>query len=154
MNRKLFIMMCFLLIVFSAGCSNEDEDSNLYNTWILVSYGNESNEVLKEAKGYFYQITFNSDGTYSGLVDGVYYGQSDESIVYGNRLSGRYVCIGNTIKIIDGDVTQRGVEGADPDRFFFTHLREIYTYKISASELWLYYSKDEYFKFRIKKGGK
>ena len=150
MNRKLVIMLSSLLMILSVGCSSDDEDNNLYNTWILVSYGNESNEVLKEAKGYFYQITFKSDGTYSGLVDGIYCSPSDKTIVYGNWLSGRYVCNGNTIKIIDGDVTQRGVEGADPDRFFFTHLREIYTYKISTSELRLYYSKDEYFKFRIK----
>ena len=154
MKKYLYILMSTMLIALSAGCSSDDEDNNLYNTWILVSYGNGANDVLKEAKGYFYQITFKSDGTYSCLVDGIYYGQSDSTIAYGNRLSGRYACNGNTIKIIDGDVTQRGVEGADPDRFFFTHLREIYTYKISASELWLYYSKDEYFKFRIKKDKK
>ena len=154
MKKKIFIMMCFLLIIISAGCSSDDEDNNLYNTWILVSYGNGANDVLKEAKGYFYQITFKSDGTYSSLVDGIYYGQSDSTIAYGNRLSGRYACNGNTIKIIDGDVTQRGVEGADPDKFFLTHLGDIYTYKISAFELRLYYSEDEYFKFRIKKDKK
>ena len=138
--KKSFLLwmgVVLMMVVGMSSCSSDDEDNNLYNTWILVSYGNESNEVLKEAKGYYYLITFHPDGTYSGQA-------------YGNKMGGKYACIGHMIRIIDGDVTQRGVEGADPDRFFFTHLREIYTYKISTSELRLYYSKDEYFKFRIK----
>ena len=53
MKNKLFMMMCCLLMIISAGCGNDDDNSSLYNTWILASYGNESNEVLKEAKGYF-----------------------------------------------------------------------------------------------------
>ena len=137
MKNYLFILTSALLIVLSAGCSSEDQDSNLYNSWILVSYGSESNEVLKEAKGYFYQITFNPDGTYSGIA-------------YGNEMGGQYKRTGNTIIIFDGDITTVEVIGSDPDRFFLKHLHDVSTYKISASELKLYYSKDEFFKFRIK----
>ena len=129
--------MSTMLMTISAGCSSDDQNPGLCNTWILVSYGNESNEVLKEAKGYFYKITFNPDGTYSGIA-------------YGNEMGGLYNCIGNTIKIIDGDITTVEYEGSDPDRFFLKHLHDVSTYKISASELRLYYSEDEYFKFRIK----
>ena len=137
MKNRLFMMTCFLLMIISAGCSKDDDDSSLYNTWILVSYGNESNEVLKEAKGYFYHITFNSDGTFSGQA-------------YGNKMGGKYECVGNLIKFIDTNITQLEVEGSDPDMFFLEHWHEVYSYKISASELRLYYSEDQYFKFRIK----
>ena len=131
------MMTCFLLMIISAGCSKDDDDSSLYNTWILVSYVNATGEVQKEAKGYNYQVTFNSDGTYSGLA-------------YGNKMSGKYTCVGNRFEITDGNITQMDVEGSDPDMFFLEHWHEVYSYKISASELRLYYSEDQYFKFRIK----
>lgn len=135
-GRVLIISILIALFCF-CGCSNDDENSNLYNTWILVSYGNESNEVVKEAKGFVYEMAFNPNGTYFGRA-------------YGNKLCGKYVCSGNTIKIFDGDITQVYVIGSDPDRFFLDHLRDVYTYKISASELRLYYSEYHFFKFRIK----
>ena len=91
MKKYLFIMMSTMLIVLSAGCSSDDEDKYLYNTWRLVSYGNESNEVLKEANGFFYQITFNSDGSFIGLIDGIYSGQADRTVVFGTRLDGQYM---------------------------------------------------------------
>ena len=127
--------MCLGLTIISAGCSNDDDDFSLYNTWILVSYGNESNEVLKEANGYFYHITFNSDGTFSGQA-------------YGNKMEGKYECIGNQIKFIDTNTTQIELEGSDPDMSFWEHWDDVYAYKISASQLRLYYSDDQYFKFR------
>ena len=140
-----------MLGIFCA-CSNSDDTTDiiegpiidnqkspltLYNQWGLVSYGNESNEVLKEAKGYYYLITFHSDGTYSGKA-------------YGNEMVGTYECIGNHFKFIDGNITQLDVVGADPDKFFLEHLFDVCTYKITDTELRLYYSKDQYFKFRIK----
>lgn len=137
MKKKLFFVMCFLLIIGFAGCNNDDDDFSLYNTWILVSYGNESNEVLKETNGYFYHITFNSDGTFSGHA-------------YGNKMGGKYECIGNQIKFIDTVTTQVELEGSDPDMFFWEHWDEVYAYKISASQLKLYYSDNQYFNFRIK----
>ncbi len=137
MKKYLFMMMSAILMVMSAGCSSDDEDNNLYNTWILVSYGNESNEVLKEAKGYYYHLSFSPDGTYSGQA-------------YGNKIWGKYVCVGNKIKFTDINALQGYVLGSDPDMFFLEHYHEVYTYKISASELRLYYSEDQFFKFRIK----
>ncbi len=137
MKKFLLILKCLVLIVILAGCSNDNDDSSLYNTWILVSYGNESNEVLKEANGYFYQITFNIDGTYSGLA-------------YGNEMGGNYKCIGYGIQIYPGNITQKDCEGADPDHFFLEHLEDVYLYTITDTELKLFYSKDQYFKFRIK----
>ena len=136
---KKFLVLFNVLAAISclSGCSKDDDDFSLCNTWILVSYGNESNEVLKEAKGYYYLITFHPDGTYSGQA-------------YGNKMGGKYACIGHMIRIIDGDITQKYVEGSDPDRFFLEHWRDVYVYKISASELRLYYSDDQYYKFRIK----
>lgn len=129
--------MSAVLMTISAGCSSDDQDPGLCNTWILVSYGNESNEVLKEAKGYFYKVTFNPGGTYSGIA-------------YGNEMEGDYSRFGHTINISHPCRTKIYVVGSDPDYFFFDHLHDVSTYKISASELRLYYSEDEYFKFRIK----
>ena len=137
MKKYLYILMSAMLITISAGCSNDEEVQSLSNTWILVSYVNETGEVQKEAKGYNYQVTFNSDGTYSGLA-------------YGNKMSGRYACVGNRFEITDGNITQMDVEGADPDKFFLEYWSKVYTYTITDSELRLYYSEGQYFKFRIK----
>lgn len=139
MKKYFFILMCFLLMIISAGCSHDDEISptSLHNQWGLVSYVNATGEVQKEAKGYNYQVTFNSDGTYSGLA-------------YGNKISGKYTCVGNRFEITDGNITQMDVEGADPDKFFLEYWSKVYTYTITDSELRLYYSEGQYFKFRIK----
>ena len=112
--------------------------SALCEAWVLVSYGNESNEVLKEAEGHYYEITFCSDGTLSGLA-------------YYNEIVGRYWCEGNKITIDHFGMTKRYHEGSDPDEFFKEHLSDVSTYSVTNTELRLYYSKDEYFKFRIKK---
>ena len=124
LKRVLFVMgMLFSLGLFSACSSDDDETTStlLYNQWGLVSYVNETGEVQKEAKGYYYQVTFNSDGTYSGLA-------------YGNKMSGRYACVGNRIEIIEGNITQMDVEGADPET---VRLRNIdhYTYLRYRKEL-------------------
>ena len=104
--KKVFLFMLLMLSLgmFSA-CSDTDDIANssdgnvgegvsktaLCNTWVLVSYGNESNEVLKEAKGYTYLLTFHSDGTYSGLA-------------YGNEMGGKYKCNGKGDKATDNQL--------------------------------------------------
>ena len=76
--KKVFLFMLLMLSLgmFSA-CSDTDDIANssdgnvgegvsktaLCNTWVLVSYGNESNEVLKEAKGLFFPLTSTADIT-------------------------------------------------------------------------------------------
>ena len=40
-------------------------------------------------------------------------------------------------------------ESSDPDEVYLTHLCDVSTYAINDRELRLYYSKDEYFKFRL-----
>ena len=147
----LCLSMLLSLGMFSA-CSSDGDTTNfiegpiidnqkspltLYNQWVLVSYGNESNEVLKEAKGYYYQISFHSDGTFSGKA-------------YGNEIGGKFKCNGKNIQIAIGDMTKFDFEGADPDQFFLEHLGDVCTYTITDTELRLYYSEDKYFKFRIK----
>jgi len=149
--KKVIVLMflMFPLVMFNS-CSNIDDNGNssdgniegvskttLCNTWVLVSYGNESNEVLKEAKGYYYLITFHPNGTYSGWA-------------YGNEIGGNYKCKGTEIQISIGDITQKDVVGSDPDQFYLEHLSNVSTYAINDTELRLYYSKDQYFKFRIK----
>ena len=59
MKKVLLLTSTLLLLLagamFVVSCSDDDEvDPLLLNEWVLVSYGNEPNEVLKEAKGYFY----------------------------------------------------------------------------------------------------
>jgi hypothetical protein len=93
--------------------------------------------VLKEAKGYYYLITFHPDGTYSGKA-------------YGNEMmGGEYKLNGKEIQINHAYITQLDFEGSDPDQFFLEHLTDVYTYTIADTELRLYYSKDQYFRFRI-----
>ena len=137
--KKVLVMMSMLLSLglFFACSSDDDSFTTLYNNWVLVSYVNETGEVLKEAKGYYYLITFHPDGTYSGKA-------------YGNEMGGKYKLNGKKIQINPGDITKIAVEGSDPDRFFLEHLADVYTYALTDTELWLYYSKDQYFKFRIK----
>lgn len=137
--KKVLVMMSMLLSLglFFACSSDDDSFTTLYNNWVLVSYVNETGEVLKEAKGYYYLITFHPDGTYSGKA-------------YGNEMGGKYKLNGKKIQINPGDITKMAVEGSDPDRFFLEHLADVYTYALTDTELWLYYSKDQYFKFRIK----
>ena len=139
MKKYFFFVLCTMLAgLLMTGCSSDDEDSaSLYNTWVLVSYGNESNEVLKEANGYSYVITFHSDGTYSGII-------------YGNDMGGEFCHMGRMIYIYPGKMTQIQLERADKDKFFLEHLFDVYKYTITATELRLYYSEDQYFKFRIK----
>jgi hypothetical protein len=64
-------------------------------------------------------------------------------------MGGKYKLNGKKIQINPGDITKIAVEGSDPDRFFLEHLADVYTYTITDMELRLYYSKDQYFKFRI-----
>ena len=137
--KKVFVIIGILLSfgMFYACSSDDDSFTTLYNNWVLVSYVNETGEVLKEAKGYYYLITFHPDGTYSGKA-------------YGNEMGGKYKLNGKKIQINPGDITKMDVEGSDPDRFFLEHLADVYTYALTDTELWLYYSKDQYFKFRIK----
>ena len=140
--KYLFVVCMGLLLALSyAGCSDDDSSQDptlLYKTWLLVSYGNESNEVLKEAKGYYYIMTFKPDGTYSVNIDV-------------NEGGGRYTCNGNRITISPPKVTQMYWEGSDSDEFFLNHIDDVYSYVVTSTELRLYYSDNEYFKFRIKK---
>ena len=149
-TKRLFIYLALLLMLVlgAVGCSSSDDEevekkeyeypSALCKAWVLVSYGNESNEVLKESEGHYYEITFCSDGTLTGLA-------------YYNEIVGRYRCEGNKITIDHFGMTKRYHEGSDPDEFFKEHLSDVSTYSVTNTELRLYYSKDEYFKFRIKK---
>ena len=142
MKPKFIFQLSVLLFMCLAmnGCSSNDENSIslLQNkTWILVSYGNESNENIKEANGYYYLIYFHTDGTYSGQISC-------------NTMGGEYSHKGNEIKITHPLMTQLGCEGEDPDKFFQSHLSDVYSYKVTDMELRLYYSKDQFFKFRIK----
>lgn len=141
MRDRFFVLfsVLFLLGIVFVACSSDDASSPtlLDKQWVLVSYKTESNEVLKETEGYYYLITFHSDGTYSGKV-------------YGNEMEGEYVCKGNKIKISCAYITKVYYEGADPDVFFQEHLSDVYFYTVTDTELRLYYSVDQYFKFRIK----
>ena len=134
--KKYFFFLLFAASSLFSSCS--DESSSLINQWVLVSYGNESGEVQKEANGYFYMLAFNSNGTYSGMA-------------YGNKLGGKYRCIANTIKIIDYDMTLVLVEGSDCDKYFIENLCGDYTYTIINDELKLVSPNGFYFKFRLKK---
>ena len=141
MKKVLLLTSTLLLLLagalFVVSCSDDDEvDPLLLNEWVLVSYGNESNEVLKEAKGYYYIMTFHSDGTYSGNI-------------YGNKMGGEYSCNGNRITISNPKRTLAQMEGTDPDYFFLSHIDDVYSYKVTNTELRLYYSDNQYFKFRI-----
>ena len=139
MKKYLYILMSTMLIALSAGCGSDEEStpSLLFNQWVMVSYVDDTGEVLKEANGYYYLITFHRDGTYSGRA-------------YGNEIGGTYECIGTQLKFIDGNITKFYVVGSDPDKFFLEHLSDIYIYTITNTELRLYYSKDQYFRFRVK----
>ena len=109
----------------------------LFKTWMLVSYGNESNEVQKESKGYYYMISFNPDGTYVGNI-------------YGNKMWGEYKFTDSQITINHPCTTKVFYEGSDSDEFFLEHISDVHTYAVSGTELRLYYSEKQYFKFRIK----
>ena len=121
MKKIFFLWMGAMLML--AGCSSDDNDtieSTLYyKTWKLVSYGNES-----------------TDGTYTGWA-------------YGNQMGGEYNCTGHKIRLSHPYITKVYYESSDPDEFYLTHLCDVSTFEINARELRLYYSKDEYFKFRI-----
>ncbi|MBQ9230038.1 MAG: META domain-containing protein [Prevotella sp.] len=135
--KKVFLFLSLLLSLgMLCACSNDGVSSSLYNTWILESYGNGLNDVPKESKGYIYLLTFYPNGTYSGLA-------------YGNEVGGEYTCKGKMIEIHPGYMTQVAFEGADPDKFFLEHLPDVYYFTITDTELKLFYSKDQYFKFKI-----
>lgn len=135
--KKFFLVLSLLLSLGTfCACSNDEGSPTLYNTWILESYGNGSNDVQKESKGYIYLLTFYPNGTYSGLA-------------YGNEIGGEYTCIGRMIEIHPKHMTQVAFEGADPDKFFLKHLSDVYSFTITDMELKLFYSKDQYFKFKI-----
>ena len=128
----LIASTCFM------NCDNEDSvDPSLCKNWVLVSYTNETGEILKEAKGYSYHITFSMDGTYSGFA-------------YGNDMWGEFSTNGNSIHISSPIMTKMLVVGSDPDMFFQEHLSDAYAYSITNEELRIYYLDNYYFKFRIK----
>ena len=86
------------------GINGDDVSPTLYNSWVLVSYGNETNEVKKESEGYYYLVTFHTDGRYSGQA-------------YGNEMFGEYQCVGNEMTLSWPEMTQVYYEWADPDEF-------------------------------------
>ena len=112
-------------------------NEELYHSWVLISYGNEQNEVMKESEGYYYLMTFHPDGRYTGQA-------------YGNEMFGDYQCLGGEM-ILDWPImTEVYYDNADPDDFFTNHLTDVSSYKIVNKELRLYFSGDQYFKFRLK----
>ena len=54
MKNVLWVAVALMTAIGLGACSSNDDNVNsaLCKTWLLVSYGNESNEVLKEAEGY------------------------------------------------------------------------------------------------------
>lgn len=136
MNKLILLLCFFTAIVVTSSCDSDDSTPALCNSWVLVSYVNETGEVMKEAEGYYYFMNFQHDGTFSGKM-------------YGNDMSGEYNCKGNEIQINNLFVTSLSVEGTDTDKFFRAHLNDVNSYSITDSELRLYFSKDYYFKFRI-----
>lgn len=126
----LIASTCFM------SCDEDSDEPSLCNSWMLVSYTNETGEILKEAKGYAYHITFSTDGSYSGRI-------------YGNQMFGEYRTNGKSIHISSPTVTKMLVEGCDTDMFFREHLRDAYAYSITNEELRIYYLDNYYFKFRI-----
>ena len=142
---------CYFVIALIAGvismssCSSEDDAekrefppqniSLLHNSWKLVSYGNESKSVSKEAEKFPYILTFDANGHIYGTA-------------YGNSVYGGYGCKGSNI-LLTYWTTKVDVEGSDPDKFFGSHIRDVYAYTATEEELRLYYSDDEYFKFRV-----
>lgn len=143
-TRLLLLFVGLFSLMSLTGCSNDDESNNennmelaLCDSWVLVSYGDESNEVLKEAEGYHYEIIFYPNGIYSGYA-------------YGNKMEGKYKCSGNKISISYPSITKVYYEGSDPDEFFLDQLNSVNTFTVTATELRLYYSKNQYFKFRLK----
>ena len=141
MKTKTLLGLSLLFLTLMTGCSSDDDNVNsaLCKTWLLVSYGNESNEVLKEAEGYYYKLSFHPDWTLSGLA-------------YGNRMYGYYSWKDNEIQISRIMMELKYVIGSDPDKFFRQHLRDVYSYTVTDTELRLYYSEDQYFKFRVYNG--
>ena len=135
--KKLFCQfsVLFLLLMTMTGC-DDNVNSALCKTWLLVSYRNESNEVLKEAEGYYYIMTIHSDWTYTGKI-------------YGNEMFGQYSWKNNEIRFTRPSMTLVYYVGSDPDKFFRDHLVDVYSYTVTHTELRLYYSEDEYFKFRV-----
>ena len=101
--KKYLLFVSFLFVLTLLGACDNDEnqaDVTLLNTWVLVSYGNESKEVLKEVEGYYYILTFNPNNTYSGWA-------------YMNEIGGEYKCRGNKIEISYPDITKVYYEGTD-----------------------------------------
>ena len=138
MKTKALLGLSLLFLTLLSGCSSDDDNVNsaLCKTWLLVSYGNESNEVLKEAEGYYYKLSFHPDGSFSGLA-------------YGNGIYGYYTWKDNEIRLDRIMIDKAYWEGSDPDKFFLYHLSDVYTYTVTDKELRLYYSEDQYFKFRV-----
>ena len=143
---------CYFVIALIAGvismssCSSEDDAekrefppqniSLLFNSWKLVSYGNESKSVSKEAEKFPYILTFDFYGHIYGTA-------------YGNTVWGGFGCSkGSDIRLYLVS-TKVDVVGADPDKFFDSHILDVYAYTATEEELRLYYSDDEYFKFRV-----
>jgi hypothetical protein len=63
---------------------------------------------------------------------------------------GEFSLMASGIKISHPGITKVDWEGSDPDQFFLQHLSDVSTSSITDTELRLYYSKDQYFKFRTK----
>ena len=135
MKKLLLFVSCLFMLSLFWACSDDAEKSKLYHDWVLVSYGNETNEVLKEAEGYIYTITFKSDGSFTGQA-------------YGNKYFGDYKCKGNKIEINLHLIEQAYYVGTDQDYFYINNIEKASSSAVTDKELRLYYSADQYFKFR------
>ena len=152
MKKYLFMMMCAMLMVLSAGCSSDDtltlgnrEDfqpiqSELCKTWQLIGYGSEDNfhtiaeEYRKKSDtyGYRFYLTFRPDGTLTGR----------ESI---NEIFGKYSCNGDQIKIEElGSTSVYDEKGYEESIEFLWRLRGSSSYGINDGKtLRLYYPESQ-----------
>lgn len=145
LKRWILMLKCISIIIAVSACSSDDDLKNresqdcydLYKTWVLVSYGDNTVEIMKESEGYLYQICFHPDGTYSGYA-------------YGNEMLGEYKSNGNNITISRPCMTKVNYDDADPDEFFMNNIQKVYTFNVTETELRLYYSGHSSFKFRVK----
>ena len=143
MKFKMLLLWCMQIawIYVFQSCSTDDQETSatpeLFQTWLLDGYGNDSDfrQMAQSGEEYDYYITLAPGDTMEG--------RSRCNVIYG-----KYRCDGRSFVFTYISGTKVGCF-EETTVFFDAHLPKVSRYKIdNNARLRLYYSESEYLRFR------
>lgn len=88
MKKKLFMMMCYLLMIITAGCGNDednncgnDEDNNISFNFLFQDENGHEKYIFKEGENIVFRLDIVNNGDFD-----ISYGLKDADVIFGKDL--------------------------------------------------------------------